>query len=89
MTGKLLFALTLLSALGCGSVAGIFFAFSTFVMNARARLPAAQGIIAKQSINVAVINPLFGAAFFGTAALQNRCATAFDPLITRSFPPIT
>ncbi len=68
MTNNLFIALTLVSALGCGLVAGVFFAFSTFVMRALARLPAAQGIAAMQSINVAAINPLFMAAFFGTAA---------------------
>src|SRR5215831_13706900 len=68
MTDRLLFALTLFTALGCGLVAGVFFAFSTFVMNALARLPAAQGIAAMQSINVAVITPWFMAAFLGTAA---------------------
>jgi len=62
------FALTLLSALGCGLIAGVFFAFSAFVMKALARLLPAQGIAAMQSINVVVINPLFMAAFFGTAA---------------------
>jgi len=68
MIDNLLFALTLFSALGCGLVAGAFFAFSSFVMNALARLPPAQGIAAMQSINVAVINPLCGAVFLGTAA---------------------
>ncbi|MGH9936967.1 MAG: DUF1772 domain-containing protein [Blastocatellia bacterium] len=68
MLDNLLYALTLFSALGCGLVAGAFFAFSTFVMNALARLPAAQGIAAMQSINVTVINPLCGVAFLGTAA---------------------
>jgi uncharacterized membrane protein len=68
MTDKLLFALTLFSALGCGLIAGVFFAFSSFVMNALGRLPAEQGAAAMQSINVAVINPLFMAAFLGTAA---------------------
>jgi uncharacterized membrane protein len=63
-----LFVLTLLSALGCGLIAGVFFAFSAFVMKALARLPAAQGIAAMQSINIAVINPLFLSAFLGTAA---------------------
>ena len=43
MIERLLFALTLVSALGCGLVAGVLFAFSSFVMNALARLPAAQG----------------------------------------------
>lgn len=68
MSDGLLRALTLISALGCGLVGGIFFAFSTFVMKALDRLPPAQGIAAMQSINVTVINPLFMTAFFGTAA---------------------
>jgi uncharacterized membrane protein len=68
MMDRLLITLTLLSALGCGLVAGVFFAFSAFVMNALARLPPAQGIGAMQSINVAVINPAFMAVFLGTAA---------------------
>src|SRR5262245_58519881 len=68
MLDRLLFALTLSSALGCGLIGGVFFAFSSFVMNALGRLPAAQGIAAMQSINVVVINPLFMTAFLGTAA---------------------
>ena len=68
MIDKVLFALTLSSALGCGLMAGVFFAFSAFVMKALSRLPAAQGIAAMQSINVAAITPLFMAALFGTAA---------------------
>ena len=63
-----IFAVALLSALGCGLMAGVFFAFSAFVMTALARLPSSQGIAAMQSINVAVINPCFMAAFLGTAA---------------------
>jgi uncharacterized membrane protein len=64
-----LFALTLLSALGSGLIAGAFFAFSTFVMGALGRLPAAHGIAAMQSINVVVINPWFLGVFIGTAAM--------------------
>lgn len=66
-TNHLLFALKLFSALGCGLVAGIFFAFSTFVMNALARLQPKEGIAAMQSINITAINPLFMVALFGTA----------------------
>ena len=62
------FALTLVAALGCGLVAGAFFAFSTFVMKALSRLPAREGIAAMQSINVVVLNPWFMTALFGTAA---------------------
>jgi len=60
------FVLTLIAALGCGLVAGFFFAFSVAVMKSLARLPAAQGMAAMQSINVAVITPLFMLALFGT-----------------------
>jgi len=64
----LLFALTLFAALGCGLMAGLFFAFSASVMKALARLPSAEGIAAMQSINIAILNPVFLAAFLGTAA---------------------
>ena len=60
--------MTLVSALGCGLVAGVFFGFSSFVMKALGQLPPAQGIAAMQSINVVVINPWFLAPFVGTAA---------------------
>jgi uncharacterized membrane protein len=63
-----LFALKLFSALGCGLIAGVFFAFSTFVMSALARLQPSQGIAAMQSINITVINPWFMTVLFGTAA---------------------
>src|SRR6266850_7220882 len=68
MIDRVLFGLVLFSALGCGLVAGVFFAFSTFVMKALARLPAPQGIAAMQSINVVAITPLFMTALLGTAA---------------------
>src|SRR5687768_13749063 len=61
------YGLTLLTALGSGLIGGVFFAFSTFVMRALARLPAAAGIAAMQGINVAVINPWFLVPFLGTA----------------------
>ncbi len=68
MIDRVLFPLTLVSALGCGLAAGVFFAFSVFVMHALNRLPPAQGIAAMQAINVAAITPLFMLALFGTAA---------------------
>ncbi len=68
MMDGFLFVLTLLAALGCGMMAGVFFAFSAFVMKALARLPAEQGIAAMQSINILAVTPVFMAALFGTAA---------------------
>lgn len=61
--------------LGSGLMAGVFYAFSTFVMTALSRLPSAQGIAAMQSVNVAVITPGFMLAFMGTAALGVLLAT--------------
>jgi len=63
----LLFALPLVAALGCGLIAGVFFAFSSFVMRALGRLPPAEGMAAMQSINVVVLNPVFLGVFMGTA----------------------
>jgi uncharacterized membrane protein len=59
--------LTTFAALGCGLIAGVFFAFSAFVMKSLGRLPPAQGIAAMQSINIVVINPIFLGVFLGTA----------------------
>lgn len=59
--------LILATALGSGLMAGVFLAFSSFVMQALARLPEQAGIAAMQSINITVINPLFLGIFFGTA----------------------
>jgi uncharacterized membrane protein len=67
MMNSFLFALTLLAALGCAMMAGVFFAFSTFVMKALARLPAEHGVAAMQAINVAAITFAFMAALFGIA----------------------
>lgn len=69
ITVEALFALTFIAALGSGLVAGVFFAFSGFVMKALAHLPPEQGIRAMQAINVAVINPVFLGAFLGTAVV--------------------
>jgi uncharacterized membrane protein len=65
---EVLYAATLATALGCGLVAGVFFAFSTFVMPALKRLTPAHGIAAMQSINKLAVTPVFMTALFGTAA---------------------
>jgi uncharacterized membrane protein len=65
----ILFALTLAGALGCGLNGGVFFAFSTFVMQGLGRLPAAQGLAAMQAINVTAVTFAFMLALFGTAVV--------------------
>jgi len=69
MFDDVLFTAVFVAALGSGLIAGVFFAFSAFVMKALARLPAAHGIAAMQSINIVVINPVFLSVFLGTAVL--------------------
>ena len=68
MANELIGIVAVSTALGAALVAGIFFAFSSFVMTALGRLPPEDGIAAMQSINVTVLNPWFFAVFFGTAA---------------------
>lgn len=70
---EVVFALTLVAALGCGLVGGVFFAFSTFVMKALGRVPPETGIGVMQSINVTVLTPWFMGVFFGTGI---ACALA-------------
>jgi uncharacterized membrane protein len=58
---------TLGTALGCGLNAGVFFAFSSFVMPAIDRLPKPAAITAMQSVNKLAVTPVFMTALFGTA----------------------
>lgn len=66
---KLTSPLTIGAALGSGLMAGLFFAFSVCVMKALGQLPPEQGIRAMQSINRAILNPLFFVVFMGTAVI--------------------
>jgi uncharacterized membrane protein len=65
--GDVITGLSIVAAVGCGLVAGVFFAFSSFVMKALAKLPENAGLPAMQSINVVVLNPVFLGVFVGTA----------------------
>ena len=77
-------ALAVATTLGCALVAGVFFAFSNFVMGALARLPDAQGAAAMRSINVAVLNRGFLGLFLGTGA--GCAALAAAALVARAQP---
>ena len=57
------------AAIGSGLVAGVFFAFSTFIMTAFSRIPAEQGIAAMNSINVTIVRSPFMALFLPTVIL--------------------
>jgi uncharacterized membrane protein len=61
MTGLLWF-----SAIGCGLIAGVYFAFSTFIMTSFARIAPDAGIAAMNAINIDIVKSVFMPLFFGT-----------------------
>ncbi|MDQ0038366.1 putative membrane protein [Variovorax boronicumulans] len=69
MMGKTATVLILVSAFSIAMVAGIFYAFSSFVMPALARIQNSEGIHAMNSINLTVITPSFMLLFMGSAVL--------------------
>ncbi len=54
------------SAIGCGLIAGVYFAFSTFIMTSFARIAPAAGVAAMNAINVDIVKSVFIPLFFGT-----------------------
>ena len=75
MLDRVIPTVTVVAAVGSGLVGGLLFTFSAFLMTVLSRLPPAQGIAAMQSINVAILNPLFGLLFvvgvFGLTMVAN------------------
>lgn len=61
--------LTGAAAISCGLIAGIFFAFSVFIMKALGAIPANEGVAAMQSINAVIVRTAFIPLFFCTGLL--------------------
>ena len=61
--------LTTATTVGSGLLAGVFFAFSGFVMSGLRRLPDRDAAAAMRSINVTAQHPPLMIALFGTSAL--------------------
>ena len=57
------------SGVGALIVAGVFFAFSNFIMKGLGQIPPDEGMRAMNAINVTVVNPVFMAILFGTGAV--------------------
>jgi uncharacterized membrane protein len=55
------------TAVACGVMGGVFFAFSSFVFPALERVPDATGVAAMNSINDRAETPVFLTVFLGTA----------------------
>ncbi|MEM7627079.1 MAG: anthrone oxygenase family protein [Planctomycetota bacterium] len=57
--------MALAASVGAGLIAGVFFAFSTFVMRGLAGVSPEAGVAAMQSINRTVFHPLMMGLFIG------------------------
>lgn len=68
------------SAIGCGLIGGLYFAFSAFLMTALHRLPPSGGIAAMNAINSEILRSLFIPLFLATSlvALLLSIAAAFS-----------
>ena len=71
ITGLLWFA-----AIGCGLIAGLYFAFSTFIMTALGRIGQVAGITAMNAINAVIVQSLFMPLFLGTTLASLLLAVA-------------
>jgi uncharacterized membrane protein len=63
-----------LAALGAGLMAGVYFAFSTFIMRAFDRLGAVQAADAMNAINEVILRSWFMIFFFGSTLLYATLA---------------
>ncbi|MEV5874978.1 anthrone oxygenase family protein [Streptomyces sp. NPDC052101] len=68
------FVLVVAGVLGTGLMAGVFGAFSLFVMRGLAALPPVQGVAAMNAIIVAAVRPAFMTVFTGSAVLSAMIA---------------
>jgi uncharacterized membrane protein len=66
MPDSIVTALLWFNAIGSGLIAGLFFAFSTFIMTALGRIDARAGIAAMNAINTVILRSLFMPVFMGT-----------------------
>jgi uncharacterized membrane protein len=73
-----------LAAVFCGLVAGIFYAFSSAVMQSLAMQPGVAGMAVMQTINVVVFNPWFGFAFSATPGF---CVMAMNAALVHRREP--
>ncbi|HKU07699.1 MAG TPA: anthrone oxygenase family protein [Bradyrhizobium sp.] len=65
--GVLVTVLLWVSAIGCGLMAGLYFAFSAFIMTALGRIDQAAGIATMNAINRVIVQSLFLPIFMGSA----------------------
>ncbi len=83
-TQRILLVVLMTAILGNAVVAGVFLAFSSFVMPALSRVSPENGVSAMQSINITVIRSLFLKIFFLTTIVS--AVLVFTPTVRASGP---
>lgn len=84
-TAEILKWILITACMGSGMMAGLFCAFSTFMMKALSSLSDAQGMKAMQAINSHIVRPSFLLIFVGTSVLCLASAVLGSD-IQRIFP---
>jgi len=70
MSSTLVSILLWAAALSSGLIAGVYFAFSGFIMKAFDKIETAQSVAAMNSINEVILRSLFMPVFFGSSIIS-------------------
>jgi uncharacterized membrane protein len=70
MSSSIITALLWAAALSSGIIAGVYFAFSGFIMQAFSKIDATQAIAAMNAINETILRSLFMLLFFGSSIIS-------------------
>lgn len=70
MSSSIVIVLLWTAALSSGLMAGIYFAFSGFIMRAFSKIDTTQSIAAMNSINETILGSLFMLLFFGSSIIS-------------------
>jgi uncharacterized membrane protein len=70
MSSTLVTILLWAAALSSGLMAGVYFAFSGFIMKAFGKIEPAQSVAAMNSINEVILRSLFMPVFFGSSIIS-------------------
>jgi uncharacterized membrane protein len=70
MPASIVTALLWTAALSSGLIAGIYFAFSVFIMQAFGKIETSQSVAAMNAINETILRSLFMPLFFGSTIIS-------------------
>ncbi len=70
MSSSIVTALLWTAALSSGLIAGIYFAFLVFIMQAFGKIETAQSVAAMNAINKTILRSLFMPLFFGSTIIS-------------------